>query len=162
MSYSKLTQELVLADTSNYSQGRNGEKICKITPHHMAGVLTGKQCARIFQNPGRNASSNYCIGVDGDIVCSVEEENRAWTSSSGWNDRKAITIEVSDCELGGDWKISDASWTSLINLCVDICQRYNFRLDYTGDKYGSLTRHNMFANTNCPRTLFTGKISRTC
>ena len=85
MSYSKLTQELVLADTSNYSQGRNGEKICKITPHHMAGVLTGKQCARIFQNSARNASSNYCIGVDGDIVCSVEEENRAWTSSSGWN-----------------------------------------------------------------------------
>ena len=155
MSYSKLTQELVLADTSNYSQGRNGEKICKITPHHMAGVLTGKQCARIFQNPGRNASSNYCIGVDGDIVCSVEEENRAWTSSSGWNDRKAITVEVSDCEIGGDWKISDKSWDSLVKLCVDICNRYGFRLNYTGDKYGSLTRHNMFANTNCPRTIFT-------
>ena len=82
MGYSKLTQELVLADTSNYSQGRSGETICKITPHHMAGVLTGAQCARLFQSPGRNASANYCIGVDGDIVCSVEEENRAWTSSS--------------------------------------------------------------------------------
>lgn len=156
--YSKLTDEVVLADSSNYSKGRNGENICKITPHHMAGVLTGKQCARIFQNAERNASSNYCIGVDGDIVCSVEEENRAWTSSSGWNDRQAITIEVSDCEVSEDWKISDKSWDSLVNLCVDICQRYNFRLNYTGDRYGSLTRHNMFANTNCPGLYLQGKL----
>ena len=150
MGYSKLTNSVVLANSSNYSQGRNGESICKITPHHMSGVLSGEQCAYIFQDAGRNASANYCIGVDGDIVCSVEEENRAWTSSSGWNDRKAITIEVSNCEIGGDWAISDASWNSLVNLCVDICQRYGFRLDYTGDQYGSLTRHNMYANTDCP------------
>ena len=29
-------------------------------------------------------------------------------------------------------------------------KRYNFKLNYDGTKNGSLTRHNMFANTNCP------------
>lgn len=150
MSKSGLTTATALADSSNYTHGRKGYKICKITPHHMAGVLTGKQCARIFQNPNRNASANYCIGNDGDIVCSVEEENRAWTSSSSSNDCQAITIEVSNSSTGGNWPISEKAWNSLVNLCVDICKRYGFRLNYTGDKNGSLTRHNMFANTNCP------------
>ena len=68
MSKSGLTTATALADSSNYTHGRKGYKICKITPHHMAGVLTGKQCARIFQNPNRNASANFCIGNDGDIV----------------------------------------------------------------------------------------------
>ena len=42
-------------------------KICKFTPHHMAGILTGEQCGKIFQNPNRQASSNYGIGNDGRI-----------------------------------------------------------------------------------------------
>lgn len=150
MSYSDLCSNYVPASPSNYSNGRRGYSICKITPHHMAGVLSGTRCAEIFQNPNRQASANYCIGNDGDIVCSVDEENRAWTSCSPWNDCQAITIEVSDCENGEPWPISDAAWNSLVNLCVDICRRYGFRLNYTYDQYGSLTRHNMFVATNCP------------
>lgn len=156
--HSSLTSQCAHAHSSNYTQGRKGYKICKITPHHMAGKLTGVQCARIFQNANRNASANYCIGYDGEIVYSVEEENRAWTSSSSWNDCQAITIEVSNSSIGGDWPISDASWNSLVNLCVDICRRYNFKLDYTGDKNGSLTRHNMYANTSCPGPYLQAKL----
>lgn len=148
---SDLTNEVILAHESNYTHGRKGMKVCKITPHHMAGVLTGAQCAKIFQNGNRNASANYCIGNDGDIVLSVPEEFRAWTSSSSSNDCQAITIEVSDCDY--EWHISDKAWNSLVKLCVDICRRYNFTLKYDGTPNGSLTRHNMFANTNCPRCL---------
>lgn len=147
---SKLTNKTVLAHSSNYTKGRKGYKVCKITPHHMSGVLSGEQCAKIFQRASRNASANYCIGVKGDIVCSVDEDNRAWTSSSKWNDCQAITIEVSNSKTGGKWPISNASWKSLVKLCVDICTRYKFRLKYDGTKNGSLTRHNMYANTDCP------------
>lgn len=150
MSRSSLCSGYVPASTSNYTQGRKGYKVCKITPHHMAGVLSGEQCARIFQRGNRGASANYCIGNDGDIVCSVEEENRAWTSSNRANDCQAITIEVSNSSVGGDYPISEKAWNSLVNLCVDICKRYNFKLVYDGTPNGSLTRHNMFANTNCP------------
>ena len=147
---SKLTNKTMLAHSSNYTKGRKGYKVCKITPHHMSGVLSGSQCAKIFQNSKRNASANYCIGVKGDIVCSVEEENRAWTSSSSWNDCQAITIEVSNSKNSGNYPISNASWKSLIKLCVDICKRYKFKLKYDGTKNGSLTRHNMYADTDCP------------
>lgn len=147
---SGLTSVVVEASSSNYTQGRRGYKVCKITPHHMAGVLSAESCGRIFQNPNRQASSNYGIGNDGKIACYVGEENRAWTSGNRTNDCQAITIEVSNCENGGDWRISEAAWNSLVNLCVDICKRYGFRLTYDGTPNGSLTRHNMFQNTNCP------------
>ena len=147
---SSLTDVVVEASASNYTQGRRGYKVCKITPHHMAGVLSAEACGRIFQNAGRQASSNYGIGNDGKIACYVGEENRAWTSSNRANDCQAITIEVSNSSVGGDYPVSSAAWNSLVRLCVDICRRYNFRLTYDGTANGSLTRHNMFANTNCP------------
>lgn len=159
MSYSNLASAVYAADSSNYTQGRRGYSICKFTPHHMAGILTAKQCGSIFQNPNRNASSNYGIGNDGTIACYVEEENRAWTSSSRSNDCQAVTVEVSDCEIGGEWRISDAAWNSLVNLAVDVCRRYNFRLSYDGTPNGSLTTHDMFANTNCPGPYLKSKMN---
>lgn len=148
---SSLAQSAYIAHSNNYQKGRNGYKICKLTPHIMAGILTAKQCAvNIFQKPDRYASANYCIGNEGDIVCNVYEEDRAYTSSSKFNDNQAITVEVSNCEIGGQWRISDKAWNSLVNLAVDVCRRYNFRLVYDGTPNGSLTRHNMFSNTTCP------------
>lgn len=152
MSYSSLASDFIPAADSNYENGRAGYDICKITVHHMAGVMTGEQCARWFQNPNARASANYCIGVDGDIVCSVDEDDRAYTSSSRLNDRQAITIEVSDCCYGEPWDISEESWNSLVALVADCCERYDFRLEYDGTPDGSLTRHDMFAATNCPGT----------
>lgn len=148
--HSSLTNAIQLAHSNNYMVGRGGYKVCKITPHHMAGKLTGSQCASLFQNPNRIASANYCIGYDGEIVCNVDEVNRAFTSSNYYNDCQAITIEVSNDQVGGNWHVSDKSWNSLVNLCVDICKRYGFRLNYTGNANGSLTIHKMFASTSCP------------
>lgn len=145
MTFSKLVSSTHFTDKYN---GRNGNHICKITPHHMAGVMSGAACGAYLQSTPRQASANYCIGVDGDIDCEVEEENRAWTSSSWDNDKNAITIECSDCD--GNWNISDATFNALVDLCVDICQRYGFSLNYDGTPNGSLTEHRMFANTDCP------------
>lgn len=90
------------------------------------------------------------IGNEGDIGQSVLECNRAWTSSSSWNDNQAITIEVSNSQSGGEWPISDAAYKSLIDLCVDICQRNGIKtVNYNGTKNGVLTEHRMFAATQC-------------
>lgn len=150
MGFSNLVNGVTLADSSNYTNGRKGYKVCKFTPHHMAGRLSAERCCQLFQNPGRNASANYCIGVDGELYGCVDENNRAWTSSSSWNDCQAITVEVANSSTGGNWPISEASWNTLVNLAEDVCRRYGFRLEYNGTKDGSLTCHEMFANTNCP------------
>lgn len=125
--------------------------IDKITIHHCAGVLNLSTLGRIFANPDRNASSNYGINTIGQVGMFVEEKDRAWTSSSGLNDHRAITIEVSNSAVGGDWPVSAKSYAALINLCVDICKRNGIkRLNYTGDASGNLTEHRYFAATLCP------------
>lgn len=149
MSYSSLTNKYIPASTDNYMRGRGGYKVCKITPHHMACQWSAERCAQSFQVSGRMASANYCIGSDGTIVANVDEENRAWTSSNYYNDCQAITIEVAN-DNTNTWTISSKAWNALVNLCVDICKRYGFRLNYTGNANGSLTEHRMFAATSCP------------
>lgn len=136
-------------ESPNHYNGRS-VKVCKFTPHHVAGVMSAEQIANIFVSRARNASANYVIGNDGKIICCVDEDNGAWTSSSKWNDNQAITVEVSNSEVGGEWKVSDAAWNSLVNLAVDVCRRYGFRLEYDGTINGSLTEHRMYIPTACP------------
>lgn len=145
MAMSNLTNKWI--PVSNYSS-RNGNRICKITPHIMAGNLSIEACGNVLEN--RGVSANYGIGSDGRIACYVDETDRSWASASYSNDSQAITIEVANDEYGGNWHVSDTALESLINLCVDICQRYGFRLNYDGTPNGSLTRHNMFVATTCP------------
>jgi hypothetical protein len=127
------------------------DKIKKITIHHMAGNLTVETCGNVFAPASRKASSNYGIGTDGRVGMYVEEKNRAWTSSSAVNDNQAVTIEVANDEVGGNWHVSDTALNKLIELCVDICKRNGIKkLNFTGDKNGNLTMHKYFAATSCP------------
>jgi hypothetical protein len=136
----------------NRNSPRN-QPITKITVHHMAGVMTVEQFGNIVANPSREMSANYAIGNDGRIGLFCPEADRSWCSSSPWNDNRAITIEVSNSAYGdaSGWPIGDKAYNSLIKLCVDICKRNGIKkLEFTGDKNGSLTFHYMFAATACP------------
>lgn len=123
--------------------------ISKVTVHHMAGDCTVEVCGEIFASPSRQASSNYGVGSDGRVACYLEEEYHPWTSSSYWNDDRAITLEVADYDLD-NWSPSDAAYESTVKLCADICTRYGITPSYTGDTDGTFTEHRMFASTSCP------------
>lgn len=155
MSKSPLATESYPAYEGNYTKGRSGRKIEAITIHHMAGKLTAKQCGAIFQTVGRNGSSHYGIGYNGEIACYVEEENTAWTNSNWDSNCKSVTIETSNNENGGNWHVSDVSLNSLIKLVADIAKRNNLGKLIKGK---NVTWHSMFANTNCPGTYLMSKI----
>lgn len=136
--------------SANKTSPRNNT-IKKITIHHMAGNLSIESCGKIFENPSREASSNYGVGTDGRVGMYVEEKDRSWCSSSAINDNQAITIEVANSMCGGDWPVSDAAYNATIDLIVDICWRNGIsNLSWTGDSSGTLTIHKFFANTVCP------------
>ena len=135
---------------SPYKNSPRNNKIKKITIHHMSGNLSVETCGNVFQS--REASSNYGIDSNGRVGMYVEEKDRAWTSSSPSNDNQAVTIEVAnDGGASTNWHVSDKALAKLIDLCVDICERNGIKqLNYTGNSSGNLTRHNMFAATDCP------------
>lgn len=148
MSNSSLVSYIRISPNSNNPRNH---KIDKITIHHCAGNASLELLGDMFGKESRQASSNYGISTDGRVGMFVEEHNRAWTSGSASNDHRAITIEVSNDEYGGNWHVSDIALAKLIDLCVDICQRNNIAsLNFTGDANGNLTMHKYFQNTDCP------------
>lgn len=134
----------------NKNSPRN-HKIDTITIHHMAGNLSVETCGSLFASSSRQASANYGIGSDGRVGMYVEEKDRSWCSSSGANDHRAVTIEVANDQIGGNWHVSDTALEKLIELCADVCKRNGIpKLNYTGDTKGNLTMHKWFAATACP------------
>lgn len=138
---------------SPFKNSPRTQPITKVTIHHMAGVGSVESFGKIVTTPGRNMSATYAIGNDGRIGRYLEESDRPWTSSSSWNDHRAVTIEVSNSRVDkkdGEWPISAAAWASMIKLTADICKRNGIeKLTYTGDKNGSLTFHRFYAATGC-------------
>ena len=143
-----------LVDYTRLSPNHSGKRnhvIDTITIHHMAGNLSVETCGNVFAPASRQASSNYGIDSDGRVGLYVEEANRSWCSSSASNDNRAVTIEVANDEIGGNWHVSNKALNKLIELCVDICKRNGIaRLNYTGNTSGNLTMHKWFAATSCP------------
>lgn len=140
-----------LVSYSPNHSGRRTHPITKIAIHHTAGVLTAAGIGSVFKSTSRQASCNYGIGVDNKVVLVVDECNRAWTTSSSWCDNRAVTIEVSNCQYGGNWIVSDRVLNTLIDLVTDICRRNKIKnCTYTGGKDGVLQMHKWYAQTSCP------------
>ena len=96
-------------------------KIKGISIHTMAGPGSVEGCGQVFQTS--EASSHYGIGPDGRIGQYVLEENRAWCCSHKV-DHEVVTIEVSSIQAYHEpYECTAKAYESLIDLCVDICQR---------------------------------------
>ena len=143
-----------LVDLVSYSPNHSGRRqnpITKIAIHHTAGVLTAAGIGNVFKSRSRKASCNYGIGNDNKVVLVVDECNRAWTTSSSWCDNRAVTIEVSNCQNGGNWLVSDRVLNTLIDLVTDICKRNEIKnCTYTGGTDGVLQMHKWYSQTSCP------------
>lgn len=152
-----------LVNLVSYSPNHSGTRkhsITKIAIHHTAGVLTAAGIGSVFKSTSRQASCNYGIGNDNKVVLVVDECNRAWTTSSSWCDNRAVTIEVSNCQYGGNWLVSDRVLNTLIDLVADICRRNGIKnCTYTGGTDGVLQMHKWYASTSCPGPYLASKFN---
>lgn len=159
MSNSSLITATYKAHSNNYTVGRSGRKIEKVTIHHMAGVLTAKQCGSIFQNGNRKASSNYGIGKNGEIALFVDESNTSYADANWDSNCKSVTIETSNNKTGGDWTVSDKVLSSLIKLITDIFKRNGIKKAIKGK---TITWHSMYSATACPGNYLRSKMDYIC
>lgn len=145
--YSPLTDRVM---STHKSESRRGRAVSRCIGHHWAGVHGGVE--RLVHSSDA-ASANYIIlsvdgphGKAGDIIGSVPEERRAWTSGSFAADAPSITIEVQNSSTGGDWPVSAAALRSLVALIADIADRHGWgalgNIHFRG--------HREFASTACP------------
>ena len=155
MSNSSLVKYTALSP-NNY--GKRTHKIDTISIHCMVGQLTVETCGSIFAKSSARASSNYGIGTDGEIAMYVEEEKASWCTSNKANDERAVTIECAS-DAKDPYAVNSAVYSSLIELCVDICKRNGIqKLIWSNDKNtrinhiggANMTVHRDFAQKSCP------------
>lgn len=158
-----------LVNYTQISPNRNSPRnhvIDRITPHCVVGQCSVEALGNLFANPGRQASSNYGIGYDAKVGMFCPEEDRSWCSSSPANDHRAITIECASDNyypFAFNWVV----YMKLVDLCVDICQRYGkTKIIWLGhDNYEPkanemlLTLHRFYASTACPGDWLVEKMS---
>ncbi|MEG0388581.1 MAG: peptidoglycan recognition family protein [Niameybacter sp.] len=87
------------------------------------------------------ASSHYIVGLEGEIIACVPEEEVAYHASSANSDH--IGIEV--CHPDNSGKFSTVTYEALIGLIIDICNRY--KLNPVRD----VIRHYDVTGKDCPR-----------
>lgn len=89
-----------------------------------------------------SASSHYIIGLNGEIIRCIPEDEVAFHSGSYSMNRKSIGIE--NCHPDWDGKFNDATYNSLVELCADICRRHNLSVN-------NIIRHYDVTGKECPR-----------
>lgn len=90
---------------------------------------------------GTYASSHYIIGNDGVVIRCVPENEVAYHASKANN--YSIGIEV--CHPDNTGKYTDLAYNALIELLVDLCERY--KLEPTQ----AIIRHYDVTGKDCPR-----------
>ena len=87
------------------------------------------------------ASSHYIIGLQGEIIRCVPENEIAYHANNA--NSYSIGIEVCHPDWGG--KFSDVTYKSLINLLADLCKRYSL------EPTQAIIRHYDVTKKLCPK-----------
>jgi len=157
---------------SPYHSGKRKKKVDRLTVHCYVGLVALQRSVDgFFSRPKtKEASCQYTISFDGRVGGVCDEDLRSWCSSSEANDTRAITIEVAS-DNTSPYKFPDAAYNKLLDLTVDIMNRYNKKkLVYIEDKAAALkyklaedemllTLHKWFyPKKACPGPWFINKI----
>ena len=165
---------------NEYSRpGRKLKEVLGVVLHWTANPsANAKENRDYFENKktgcGGYASAHYIIDQNGLIVAAVPEYEIAYHCGSSQPDPKSgeiytdearrrfgryanpsnspnnCTLGVELCPVDGAGNFSDATINSAIDLCADICRRYNL------DAADLITHHDVVGWKDCPK-LWTAK-----
>ena len=85
------------------------------------------------------ASSHYIIGLEGEIILCVPESEVAYHGNSA----NSYSIGIENCHPDWEGKFNDKTYASLVDLCADLCKRYNL------DPTIALIRHYDITKKDC-------------
>ncbi|KAK9679503.1 Choline-binding repeat [Popillia japonica] len=88
------------------------------------------------------ASCHYIIGLEGEILRLVPEEEISWCTNSA----NSYSIGIEACHDDNTGKFNDATYASYVALCADLCTRWG--LDPLN---GGLIRHHDVTGKICPK-----------
>ncbi len=132
-----------------------------VNPYSRPGLETGKIKGIVVHytaNPGSSAkanrdyfenlkdthitktSSNFVIGIDGEIIQCVP----TWEVAYASNDRNRDTVSIECCHPDESGKFTNDTYRSLVQLCAWLCLKFD--LEET-----DIIRHYDITGKNCPK-----------
>ena len=95
-----------------------------------------------FQNTDRSVSANYIVGLQGEVICCIPDNEVSWCTNQANNH----TVSVETCHPDWTGKFNAATYNSLVELCAQLCNKY--KLDPIK---GGLIRHFDVTGKICPK-----------
>ena len=138
--------DVQLLDINPYSRpGTTIDHVNGIVVHYTANPGSTAQDNRDYFNGLKDshetsASSNFVIGLEGEIIQCIPTWEMAYAS----NDRNADTISIECCHPDENGKFTDATYRSLVQLTAWLCAKY----DLTADQ---VIRHYDVTGKICPK-----------
>lgn len=134
-----------LIPINEYSRpGEPVDEVVGIVIHYVANPGTSAKANRnYFASLARShetyASSNFIVGLDGEVIECVPLGEIAYAS----NFRNHDTVSIECCHPGEDGKFNDETYDSLVRLC-------RFLIDVYGIKRENVIRHYDVTGKLCP------------
>ena len=85
-------------------------------------------------------SANYVIGIDGEIIHCVPDDEVAYAS----NRANSYSISIENCHKDETGKLTDKTYTSLVDLTAYLSERYGLGRD-------QIIRHYDVTGKECPK-----------
>lgn len=135
-----------LLTVNRYSRvGKKMKEVKKIVVHWVGNANTSAMANRNYFENLKNgkvyASSHYIIGLEGEIVQCIPEDEVAYhaTTANGYS------IGIENCHPDWSGKFNEKTYNSLIELCTDICKRHGL------DPETDILRHYDISKKMCPK-----------
>lgn len=135
-----------LLDVNPYSRpGIESEGVKGVVIHYTANPGSTAQDNRDYFNglqySGQTeASSNFIVGLDGEIIQCVP----TWEIAYASNERNADTVSIEVCHPDETGKFTDATYRSLVQLTAWLCVKFDLKED-------QVIRHYDVTGKNCPK-----------
>lgn len=123
MSNSNLVTRWWPANPTNYTRGREGNRIEGIVVHH--GATTSlDSIGSSFARAGRNGSAHYGI-VGNQVHQYADEASTTWHCNNWFGNTRTVSIETTNSTGAPNWEIAPDTFETLVKLVADIAKRNN-------------------------------------
>ena len=136
----------MLLTPNNYSRPQIPlKRVAKIAVHYVGNAGSSAEGNRDYfesLKDGKHgyASSHYIVGLKGEIIQCVPENEWAYCT----NEANAYSISIENCHPKDDGKFTEKTYASLVELCADLCKRYGL------DPMKDIIRHYDVTGKLCP------------
>lgn len=147
---------------NGFGGSRNGQPINGVVIHHVAGT---NGLSYVANANTRNSHPTYHIANSGAVTGIVNPRRRPY-STGGTPDPNAVTFEIDNSRVGGDWPVSDEAVEALIDVIIFHASQSpragkGFALNQKAVTQSEffIAWHSQYKATACPGPYLTGRLN---